>query len=208
MFSLIYGLVKRCRERPILRVLIVGLDHAGKTTLLEQMKSLHFKRDESASKAAIKRIGPTVGLNVGKVPYKKWDVLFWDLGGHESMREIWEHYFDEASALMFVVDAADPARLPEAEKELSRLLSDSRLSGIPILLVANKQDLTRASKPENVASLVGAHKIRSRAFQTLGVSALTCEGLKKSIDWLVKASVTSEVSGEAPSILRGPSSNF
>lgn len=199
MFSLIYGLVKRCRERPTLRVLIIGLDNAGKTTLLEQMKSLHLKRDEKASKAAIKRIGPTVGLNVGKVQYKKWDVMFWDLGGHASMREIWEHYFEEATALMFVVDAADPKRLPEAEKELGRLLSDNRLSGIPLLLVANKQDLARACKPEKVASLVGAHKIRSRAFQTLGVSALTCEGLKKSVNWLVKASVTSELSGEAPS---------
>jgi len=118
------------------------------------------------------------------------------------MREIWEHYYEEASAIMFVIDAADPRRVPEAEKELRRLVGDKRLAGIPILLAANKQDLSAACEPQSIAKLVGAHNIHSRAFQTLGVSALTCEGLKEGVDWLVKASVTSDTAGRAPPPLK------
>eukprot|EP00940_MAST-03C_sp_MAST-3C-sp2_P002891 g2891.t1 len=205
MFSLIYGFVQKCTERPELKVLIVGLDHAGKTTLLEQMKSLHLQKGDGGVRKngrRIKQIGPTVGMNVGKVSHKKWDILFWDLGGHKSMREIWEHYYEEASAIMFVIDAADPRRVPEAEKELRRLVGDKRLAGIPILLAANKQDLSAACEPQSIAKLVGAHNIHSRAFQTLGVSALTCEGLKEGVDWLVKASVTSDTAGRAPPPLK------
>jgi ADP-ribosylation factor related protein 1 len=196
MFGLLYGLIKRCRERPELRVLIVGLDNGGKTTLLEQMKSLYLK---TSPRKNLKKIPPTVGLNVGRVSYKKWDVLFWDLGGHKSMREIWENYYDDASAILFVIDSADPSRFSEVKKEVERLLSDSRLAGIPILIAANKQDVSNALDPQDVASSAGVHTIQSRALHVQGVSALTCEGISESVDWIMKACVSSEMAGKAPS---------
>ena len=196
MFGLIAGLVRRCRERPELRVLIIGLDHAGKTTLLEQMKSLYLK---TRTRKNLKKLPPTVGLNVGKVSYRKWDIVFWDLGGHKSMREIWEQYYDDASAILFVIDSSDTSRFKEVKKEVENLLNDSRLKGIPVLIAANKQDISSALDPQEVASRVGVHKIQSRSIQIQGVSALTCDGISESVDWIMKACVSSEIAGKAPS---------
>ena len=81
------------------------------------------------------------------------------------MREIWENYYDDASAILFVIDSADPSRFPEVKKEVERLLKDSRLVGVPILIAANKQDVSNALDPQDVASSAGVHTIQSRALR-------------------------------------------
>ena len=85
------------------------------------------------------------------------------------------------------------------KKEVERLLKDNRLAGVPILIAANKQDISNALDPQDVASSAGVHTIQSRALHVQGVSALTCEGISESVDWIMKACASSELAGKAPS---------
>ena len=77
MFGLISGFVEYCFKKDELHVLILGVDKAGKTTLLEKMKTLYtdFMGLEP------EKILPTVGLNVGRIEAHKAKLIFWDLGG-------------------------------------------------------------------------------------------------------------------------------
>lgn len=190
----------------MLRILIVGLDRSGKTTLLEQAKSLfassrNKEKNETTTRSKLSQISSTIGLNVGKVRHSKGsDLLFWDLGGEESMREIWEHYFEDADAVIFVIDAADAKRFREAGRELKQIAADRRLRGVPILVVANKQDSSNARDPGQIMKKGFAWKDeekeafrKGRVVSVQGVSALTCEGLGEGIDWIVDACSSSSV---------------
>jgi ADP-ribosylation factor related protein 1 len=109
-------------ELPARNVLILGLDNAGKSTLLEMIKSLY-----STSIFQPENIRPTVGQNIGRVvvgdPVKgtALTLAFWDLGGQEGLRKIWEEYYCESDALIFVVDATDRGRIEECKDALGPL---------------------------------------------------------------------------------------
>ena len=137
--SLTYSF-RRLFSKTEVQILILGLDHAGKTTLLEQMKGI-FQRTNGIP---LDKIPPTVGLNIGRMDINNCRVIFWDLGGQARLRSIWDNYYAEAHGLMFVVDAADPTRFEEAKRALDSLLCHPELAGIPVLLCANKQDLHEA----------------------------------------------------------------
>lgn len=188
----------------MVRVLIVGLDGSGKTTLLEQGKGLFASsaattRNGPKTPSKLRHISSTVGLNVAKVRHQKGsDVVFWDLGGEESMREIWENYYEDADVVVFVVDAANSKRFEEAGRELNDICSDERLRGVPILVLANKQDQSSAREPDVVMRRIIKNEEsfrKGRAVNVLGVSALTCEGLTEGIDWAVSASTIAKAPG-------------
>mmetsp|Transcript_6587 Transcript_6587/g.16706 ORF Transcript_6587/g.16706 Transcript_6587/m.16706 type:complete len:192 (-) Transcript_6587:203-778(-) len=144
MFSLISGFWKIFFAKVEVQVLILGLDHAGKTTLLEQMKGLFNKQQGIPPE----RIPPTIGLNIGKMDVGTCRVIFWDLGGQVRMRSIWEKYYAEAHGMVFVIDSADVGRMEEAKLAFDAVREHEELRGIPVLLLANKQDLpVRAKLP-------------------------------------------------------------
>jgi ADP-ribosylation factor related protein 1 len=122
MFSLIAGFWKLLFDRPNLHVLIIGLDHAGKTTILEKIKA-QFSNTPSLPP---ERIPPTVGMNLAKIQMKGSKIVFWDLGGQKKMRSIWERYYKEANAVVFVVDSADVGRLEEAKAAFETLAPSHR----------------------------------------------------------------------------------
>jgi ADP-ribosylation factor related protein 1 len=97
--------------KPKLNVLIVGLDYSGKTTLLEKVKSKFGKLPSIPPE----KIPPTIGMNLAKLQYAGHEVIIWDLGGQIKMRNIWENYYDDANAIIFVVDSTDIMRLEEAK---------------------------------------------------------------------------------------------
>ena len=111
MFSLISGFWQYLFTRPNLHVLIIGLDHAGKTTILERIKS----RYGSTPGLPPEKIAPTIGMNLAKINHYGAQLVIWDLGGQIKMRSIWEKYYTEANAVVFVVDSADVGRLEEAK---------------------------------------------------------------------------------------------
>ncbi|XP_034721730.1 ADP-ribosylation factor-like protein 11 [Etheostoma cragini] len=112
----------------------MGLDSAGKTTLLSRLLT-----------GQLMETSPTIGFNVGTLNLdKKTSLTVWDVGGQKSMRDNWRYYLDNCKAMVFVVDSSDPARLPEAQKVLKKVLSEKNLEGVPLMVLANKKDLPNA----------------------------------------------------------------
>jgi small GTP-binding protein len=134
MFSLLHGCLEHILRKEELHILILGLDKAGKTTLLEKIKELHGLPGLEWDK-----ILPTVGLNVGRIEAHNCLLIFWDLGGQLGLRSIWDKYYDEAHAVVYVVDAADAARVAESKAALDKVLGHRDLVSAPLLVLANKQ---------------------------------------------------------------------
>ncbi|KAL3310571.1 hypothetical protein Ciccas_010861 [Cichlidogyrus casuarinus] len=127
------------------RVLLLGLDAAGKTTILYKMKL-----DENVTTI------PTIGFNVEEINIPNCNVNFcvWDIGGQERLRPLWKHYFRASAGLIFVIDSADRERIPEAKDELHAVLNDSEMRGVPVVVLANKQDLGDACSTSELTSLL------------------------------------------------------
>ncbi|KAE9464890.1 hypothetical protein C3L33_03196, partial [Rhododendron williamsianum] len=182
MFSLFYGLWKYIFSKTEFRVLILGIDKAGKTTLLEKLKA-HYSNLEGLPPD---RIVPTVGLNIGRVEVLNSKLVFWDLGGQLGLRSIWEKYYEEAHAVVFVIDAACPSRFEDSKSALEKVLRHEDLRGAPLLILANKQDLADAVSAEELARYLDLKKLDERAYTFEGVSAYDGTGIKESVDWLVE----------------------
>lgn len=112
------------------KILLLGLDAAGKTTIL-------YKMNLGETVHTI----PTVGFNVETIKYKNIDLNCWDIGGQKKIRSLWHHYYEGADAIIFCVDANDPGRMQEVQEELYALLDNDRLKNASLLIYANKQDL-------------------------------------------------------------------
>ena len=143
MFSLISGLIKYFFSKTEIRILILGLDYAGKTTLLERTKSVYRKSKNSVI-IPPEKITPTIGLNISTVEISRCMVLFWDVSGQIKMRTIWQHYYADANGLIFVIDSTDMDRLEEARLALESVLEHPHIRKIPLLVLVNKQDLPGA----------------------------------------------------------------
>mmetsp|Transcript_17826 Transcript_17826/g.21649 ORF Transcript_17826/g.21649 Transcript_17826/m.21649 type:complete len:245 (+) Transcript_17826:207-941(+) len=161
MFSLLAGFFKWLFSKTEVQILILGLDHAGKTTLLEQMKGF-FQRIDGIP---LDRIPPTVGLNIGRMDINNCRVIFWDLGGQARLRSIWDNYYAEAHGLLFVLDAADEQRFAEAKEAMNSLLCHPDLTGIPMLVCANKQDLHNAKTAEEIDKYFNIAGIKSGSIE-------------------------------------------
>ncbi|XP_020550974.1 ADP-ribosylation factor-related protein 1 isoform X2 [Sesamum indicum] len=135
MFSLFYGLWKYMFSKMEFHVLILGIDKAGKTTLLEKVKSQYSILEGLPPD----RIVPTVGLNIGRVEVSNTKLVFWDLGGQAGLRSIWEKYYEEAHAVIYVIDASCPSRFEDSKSALEKVLRHEDLQGAPLLILANKQ---------------------------------------------------------------------
>ena len=181
MFSLIYGFFEYIFRKDEYHVLILGIDKAGKTNVLERLKTLftHLLGLDPG------KILPTVGLNVGRLEAYNHQVIFWDLGGQTGLRSIWDKYYDESHAVVYVVDAANRERFDESKQALDRMLGTRELYGAPLLLMANKQDLDNAAGPQEVADYFGVGKLDSRPVKVMPVCAYTGQGLKDAVQWLV-----------------------
>eukprot|EP01065_Artemidia_motanka_P042223 TRINITY_DN561_c0_g1_i2.p2 TRINITY_DN561_c0_g1~~TRINITY_DN561_c0_g1_i2.p2 ORF type:complete len:179 (+),score=81.80 TRINITY_DN561_c0_g1_i2:72-608(+) len=165
--------MKRSDKEP--RILILGLDNAGKTTILKKLA------DEDIS-----QISPTQGFNIKSLQHDGVKLNMWDIGGQKAIRTYWRNYFDETDCLIYVVDAADKKRLEECGMELNLLLEEEKLSGVHVLIFANKQDLATAMGPDEVSEALTLQAIRDRKWQIQGCSAKTGEGLEDGIAWAVK----------------------
>ncbi len=110
----------------------------------------------------------------------------WDIGGQKAIRPYWRNYFEQTDAMVYVIDSADRKRIEETGLELADLLEEDKLSGVPVLVLANKQDLVTALSPDEVAEGLNLYSIRDRPWQIQACSAKTGEGLQDGMEWLVK----------------------
>lgn len=138
---------------------ILGLQNAGKTTLVNLLATGDFTDD---------RI-PTVGFNMRRVQKGGVTLKIWDLGGQARFRTMWERYCRGVSAVVFVIDAADEDRFETARVELHDILSRPALAGIPLLVLANKSDLPGAVKSvDEIVDIFGLRSIDDMDVQTSG----------------------------------------
>lgn len=93
---------------------------------------------------------PTVNYDVQTITHRKLKMHVWDVGGQDSLRPFWRHYLTGTQGILYVVDSSDSGRLELARKELQALLVDAQLDGVPLVVLANKQDADGAQSPEGV----------------------------------------------------------
>lgn len=159
-----------------LRILILGLDGAGKTTILYRLQV-----------GEVVTTIPTIGFNVETVTYKNLKFQVWDLGGQTSIRPYWRCYYSNTDAVIYVVDSSDKDRMGISKQELLAMLDEEELRNSILLVFANKQDMEQAMTPAEVAKELGLASIKNRKWQIFKTSALRGIGLEEGMEWLVDA---------------------
>eukprot|EP00930_Biecheleria_cincta_P027047 TRINITY_DN19003_c0_g1_i1.p1 TRINITY_DN19003_c0_g1~~TRINITY_DN19003_c0_g1_i1.p1 ORF type:complete len:340 (-),score=41.96 TRINITY_DN19003_c0_g1_i1:39-1058(-) len=135
-----------------------------------------------------------IGFNVDTWMYHNLKVTSWDLGGQDKIRILWRHYYPGLKGLIFVVDSNDRDRLPEARDELNLLLAEAHLDGIPLLVLANKQDLPRCMPATEISETLELEGLFPRPWRICPVCSVTSEGLHEAFDWLRSVCRTGDVS--------------
>eukprot|EP00931_Biecheleriopsis_adriatica_P022064 TRINITY_DN14280_c0_g1_i1.p1 TRINITY_DN14280_c0_g1~~TRINITY_DN14280_c0_g1_i1.p1 ORF type:complete len:370 (+),score=63.69 TRINITY_DN14280_c0_g1_i1:139-1110(+) len=159
-------------ERDV-RFLMVGLDAAGKTTILYKLKL-----------GEVVTTIPTIGFNIETVEYKNIRFTSWDLGGQETNRPLWRDYYQNTTGMIFVVDSNDRDRIGEAKDELHRMLDEDELRDAVLLVFANKQDMPNAMPAWEVTEKLGLHYLRNRHWFIQSSCSTTGDGLYEGLDWL------------------------
>ncbi|KAJ8416037.1 hypothetical protein AAFF_G00380590 [Aldrovandia affinis] len=162
-----------------LHVVVIGLDAAGKTSLLYRLKLREF----------VKTI-PTKGFNTEKIKVavgnsRSTTFQVWDVGGQEKLRPLWKSYTRRTDGLVFVVDSTEVERMEEAKVELHKITRTSENQGVPVLLLANKQDLPAALSVAEVEKALALHELSaSTLHHTQGCSAVDGQGLQSGLEKL------------------------
>lgn len=183
MFHLFQGLYNNWNKKEQYSILILGLDNAGKTTFLETLKRLY-----KLSSKELDKIVPTVGQNVATILTKqKIQLKFWDVGGQESLRSMWSEYYSQCHAIIFVVDSTDRSRIDEWKHTLTSIMMDDEIEGVPVLMLANKQDKQDRMEIQDIKEIFNqiAEHLSARDSRVLPVSALTGDGILDSMTWLI-----------------------
>ncbi|VEU21292.1 DEKNAAC102671 [Brettanomyces naardenensis] len=167
---------QKLREKEV-RVLMLGLDNSGKTTIVRSL--LH--KD-------IQEISPTMGFNIDTISYKGFNINVWDIGGQSSLRTFWFNYFERTDFLVWVLDASSLQRLVENFKEFDKVLREDRLAGCGLLILINKIDIydgDRQKLKEAITDTLRLKELQNHSWNLLCCSAYTGENLQDGLDWLV-----------------------
>ncbi len=163
------------KEREV-RLLILGLDNAGKTTILKA-----FNGED------IHTISPTLGFNIKTLEHRGYMLNCWDVGGQQTIRSYWRNYFEQTDGLIWVVDSADRVRISDCRRELETLMDQEKLAGASLMIFANKQDLAGAMTAEEIAEALdlSSERYSTRHWSIVACSAVTGKGLVEGMDWVV-----------------------
>lgn len=158
-------------------MLILGLDNAGKTTILYKLYA----------PSRVIRTMPTIGFNVETVTYQNLNFNVWDLGGQTNIRPYWRCYYANTEAIIYVIDSCDRERLGLSKKELISMLEEEELKQSVLLVFANKQDMKGAMTEAEVSQGLGLVAIKDRQWHIRSSSAINGQGLTEGLDWLANA---------------------
>ena len=148
------------------KILVLGLDNAGKTTLLKYL----------ASETPSTMEEPTKGFNVKTIQKEGFKLNVWDIGGQQAIREYWSNYFEKTDGLVFVVDSSDDGRLEETTSVFKDLLNEPKLAKVPFLIFANKQDIQDALQPNEIMDKMELSTIVNRKWSINACVATTGAG--------------------------------
>ena len=176
------------------RVLFMGLDFAGKTTVLYQLKL-----------GKVVTTIPTIGYNVEDIQHNNLTLTCWDVGGRDQGRALWRHYYQNTEAIIFVIDSNDRERICDKNEngntsdntidaskqfnssvktEIKYLISEPELKDVVLLIFANKQDLPNAMSVQEITDILELNKINNRKWHVQASCAKTGDGLQDGLDWL------------------------
>ncbi|KAG9260204.1 ADP-ribosylation factor 4-like [Astyanax mexicanus] len=173
MGNFITSLLSRLIEKKQMRLLMVGLDAAGKTTILYKLKL-----------GEVVTTIPTLGFNVETVEYKNISFTVWDVGGQDIIRRLWRHYYHNTSGLIFVLDSNDPERIEQASTELNTMLQEDELRDAVVLVLANKQDLPNSMSVQEITEKLGLHRLKGKTWNIQPTCAINGTGIYEGLDWL------------------------
>jgi len=155
------------------RILVLGLDDAGKSTTLVKLQL-----------GDVITTLPTIGLQIEALEYKKTSFITWDLGGRNKIRPLVRFYYQNTNAIIFVLDSNDRERIGESAEELKKLLQEEELRDCALLVLANKQDKPNAMSITEITEKLGLHSLRNRTWYIQASCATSGEGLYEGLSWL------------------------
>ncbi|ORY13434.1 ADP-ribosylation factor [Clohesyomyces aquaticus] len=167
-----------------MRILMLGLDNAGKTTIVKKIMN-----------EDVNSVSPTLGFIIKTIEYDGYKLNIWDVGGQKTLRTYWKNYFEKTDTLIWVVDATDRERIDDCRQELESLLLEERLMGASLLVFKNKSDVS-GSMTEDEVREVGWHvtfpsglhldSIKTHKWTIMACSAMTGLNLHEGLEWVVQ----------------------
>ncbi|KAM3489735.1 hypothetical protein MY3957_006967 [Beauveria namnaoensis] len=158
-----------------MRILMLGLDNAGKTTIVKKI----LNED-------VHTVSPTLGFIIKTIDYNGYKLNIWDVGGQKTLRSYWRNYFEKTDALIWVVDSTDRLRIEDCREELHGLLQEERLAGACLLIFANKTDVDGCMTEAEILQALLLDEIRTHQWHILQCSAMTGKNLKEGLAWVVE----------------------
>ena len=159
-------------------LLFLGLDNAGKSTLLHMLKTGKFTQT-----------APTQYPNSETLQLGNTKLNTFDLGGHEAARKLWKDYVPAVDCLFFVVDAANSSRFAEVKEELLGVLAMPELAEIPVAILGNKIDMKGAVSEEELRDALDLNSIfakETRPIELFMTSVAKKTGYPKALEWVDK----------------------
>ncbi|TKR95806.1 hypothetical protein L596_009926 [Steinernema carpocapsae] len=154
---------------------MVGLDNAGKTTILYKWKT-----------GEVYKTVPTIGFNVETIYHKGVAVTIWDINGQGEFYKLWDQYIDNDSpGVIFVLNSAEinPDLIAKSSKALHQFMNSEALKESVVLIMANKSDLSGARSKDEVVEKWKLKELK-HPWRIQCTSAATEDGLEESLDWL------------------------
>ncbi|KAL8841234.1 MAG: hypothetical protein Q9205_001936 [Flavoplaca limonia] len=176
-----------------MRILMLGLDNAGKTTIVKKLMN-----------EDVNTVSPTLGFIIRTIDYEGYKLNIcgcsiligitftdrdqWegDVGGQKTLRTYWRNYFEKTDALIWVVDSADRLRTEDCRKELAGLLLEERLQGASLLVLSNKTDIAGSMSDEEIRKALALDSIMTHKWTIIQCSAITGSNIQEGIKWVVE----------------------
>lgn len=158
-----------------MRILMLGLDNAGKTTIVKRIMN-----------EDVRSVSPTLGFIIKTVDFRGYKLNIWDVGGQKTLRSYWKNYFEKTDALIWVVDATDRVRLDNCREELSTLLLEERLMGASLLVFSNKTDVNGCMGDDEIREGLKLDTIHTHKWVIFRCSAMTGHNLLEGLEWIVQ----------------------
>ncbi|CAO1634181.1 unnamed protein product [Jaminaea pallidilutea] len=163
-----------------LRVLFLGLDNSGKSTIVKRLLKAPNWQD----------LSPTLGFDIQSLSYQGFTLNIWDIGGQKTLRPYWRNYFERTDGLIWVIDSYHRERMSECREELWNLMvAEDRLASCSLLVLANKQDIPGAMSLEEIGAALDLDELmrtRKGDATILACSAVQGRGYEEGLSWLVQ----------------------
>lgn len=168
------------------KVCMIGLESSGKTTILYK---LHLGEVIATT--------PTIGFNIETIKYKNFQIDLWDLSGFFRYRPLWSSSYSKSKGLIFVIDSEDRTNVIEAKNELHNVLSHTDIQNVPLLILANKQDLPGSMPVTEIFEKLELFRIKNRLWFIQGCCGLSGDGLNDGIKNLIRMIANNDRKGIA-----------